>query len=216
MDHKRLENRIELLEEENKILKSKLLQETSTNEEQALIIDQLKTKIVNLESESAIPNGKLHFFIHILSFIRVLSFYSIFIFLKRFILLYNLIFNFIFFSISIFKVQKMYDQASLIKLATSILNDFGSSDDLNNIKVRGSDSADNQRMTLISSLYLFEMPLILKNNLECMLQKQKSSSSILRELINGLQLDQADFANSNAETLLVKFPIIDKACRGNY
>ncbi len=110
----------------------------------------------------------------------------------------------------------MYDQASLIKLATSILNDFGSSDDLNNIKVRGSDSADNQRMILISSLYLFEMPLILKNNLECMLQKQKSSSSILRELINGLQLDQADFANSNAETLLVKFPIIDKACRGNY
>ena len=48
-----------------------------------------------------------------------------------------------------------------------------------------------------------------------MLNKNKSSTSILRELINGLMLDQNDFANSNAETLLVKFPIIDKVCRGN-
>jgi hypothetical protein len=59
------------------------------------------------------------------------------------------------------------------------------------------------------------MPLILKINLECMLKKNKSSTSILRELINGLMLDQNVFANSNSESLLQKFPIIDKACRGD-
>ena len=57
------------------------------------------------------------------------------------------------------------------------------------------------------------MPLVLKNNLECILLK-KNSSSILRELINGLNLDEDDFANSNSEALLTKNPIIDKACRG--
>ena len=55
---------------------------------------------------------------------------------------------------------------------------------------------------------------MLKNTLDNMIKSNKSSSAILRQLINGLNLEPNDFANSNAETLCKKYPIIDKACRG--
>ena len=45
-------------------------------------------------------------------------------------------------------------------------------------------------------------------------ETKKSSTSILRSLINGIIYDQQIFAQSNAESLLKSYSIIDKACQG--
>ena len=58
------------------------------------------------------------------------------------------------------------------------------------------------------------MPLQLSNQLKCMNETKKSSTSILRSLINGIIYDQQIFAQSNAESLLKSYSIIDKACQG--
>jgi hypothetical protein len=47
-----------------------------------------------------------------------------------------------------------------------------------------------------------------------MIEINKTSSSILRCLVNGLIKDHIVFANNNAETLLKAYPIIEQACQG--
>ena len=58
------------------------------------------------------------------------------------------------------------------------------------------------------------MPLHLSNELQSMRESNKSSSAILRCLIDGLIPDIEVFANSNAKILLQNNPIIEKACQG--
>ena len=57
------------------------------------------------------------------------------------------------------------------------------------------------------------MPLHLSNELQSMRESNKSSSAILRCLIDGLIPDIEVFANSNAKILLQNHPIIEKACQ---
>jgi len=58
------------------------------------------------------------------------------------------------------------------------------------------------------------MPLQLSNQLKSMIEINKTSSSILRCLVNGLIKDHIVFANNNAETLLKAYSIIEQACQG--
>ena len=59
-----------------------------------------------------------------------------------------------------------------------------------------------------------QMRLVLKNTVDNMVSRNRTGTSILREFINGLIVDQNILANSNAEIFLDKNPIIDKAVRG--
>jgi hypothetical protein len=53
------------------------------------------------------------------------------------------------------------------------------------------------------------MPLQLSNQLKSMIEINKTSSSRLRCLVNGLIK-----SNNNADTLLKAYPIIEQACQG--
>jgi len=54
------------------------------------------------------------------------------------------------------------------------------------------------------------------NQLKGMDESKKSDSSILRCLVKGIIRDPQIFAMSNAKIILNKYPVIDKACRGNF